>query len=138
MPQRLLLAAALLLALTCSATPAQEEKEPQLITRLKTAKVEGPFTLVVMLKAKEGEEKNVVKAAEPCITATRKEKGCLQYDLLEDPENPRQLLLIERWKSVKDLEAHFRTEHLKTLRGELRDKLEGAPKVAFFRKTGKE
>ena len=72
----LVLAVGLALTLPCPVRAEEkDEKEPEIITRLKKAKVDGPFTLVVVLKVKEGEEKNLLKLARPCITATRKEKG---------------------------------------------------------------
>jgi quinol monooxygenase YgiN len=135
MRKPLLLAAGLVLALSCSTTVAQEEKEPEIITRLKKAKVEGPFTLVVVMKVKEGQEKNFKKTAGPCLTASRKEKGCQQYDLMEDLENPRQFVMIERWKSVKDLEDHFKTDHFKKLVSQVHDMFDGQPRFAFFRKA---
>jgi quinol monooxygenase YgiN len=138
MRKRLLLAAGLALALTCPQAPAQEDKEPEIITRLKVAKVEGPFSLAVVLKVNEGEEKNLVKAAGPCVAASRKEKGCQHYEVLQDAENPRQFVFYERWKSVKDLEAHFKTEHFKKLVGELRGMVDGQPRFSILRTTDKE
>jgi quinol monooxygenase YgiN len=133
----MLLAAGLVLVLACPVARAQD-KEPDVITRLKKAKVEGPFTLVVVFKVKEGKEKNLLEAARPCIAATRKENGCLQYDLQQDVENPRQFMFYERWKNIAALEEHFKTEHLKRLIDNLKELLDGAPKFASFRPTGKE
>src|SRR5437016_3771073 len=45
----LLIAAGLVLALACSGTRAQDDKEPEIITRLKKAKVDGPFALAAAL-----------------------------------------------------------------------------------------
>jgi quinol monooxygenase YgiN len=131
-----LLAAGLVLVLACPA-PAQD-KEPEIITRLKKAKVDGPFTLAVLVNVKEGEEKNLIKLARPCVTATRKEKGCLQYELQQDLENPRHFVFYEKWKSVAALEEHFKTAHLKKLVGSLKDVLDGTPRMVIFRQTDKD
>jgi quinol monooxygenase YgiN len=115
-----------------------QEKEPEIITRLEKAKVEGPFTLVVIVKVKEGEEKTLLNAARPCIASTRKEKGCLHYELLHDLENPQQFIFHERWKSVQALSDHFLTEHFKKLVGNMASILDGAPRFAVLRTTSKE
>jgi quinol monooxygenase YgiN len=131
----LLLAAGLVLALACSARA--QDKENEIITRLKKAKVDGPFTLVVILKVKEGEDKKLVEACKPCIAATRKEPGCVTYELLKDVENARQYVMNERWKSVKDLEDHLVSAHVKKLFADLKDVLEGPPRIALLRSTDK-
>lgn len=120
--------AALLLAL-----PAQaQDKEPEIITRLKKAKVDGPFLLVVHLQVKKGEEKTLLDAAKACVEATRKEKGCVAYEMLQDSEEPTKFVFVERWKSPKDLAGHFQEEHLKKFVGRLPDLLDGEPKFAFY------
>ena len=114
-------------------TSAQaQDKEPELITRLKKAKVDGPFTLIVNLKVKKGEEKALIKAAKPCIEASRKEKGCVTYELHQDREDPTKFVFFEKWKSVKDLQSHFGEEHVKKLLGALGDLLDGEPTFAFY------
>jgi hypothetical protein len=73
--------ACLILGFSSSAS-ARQEKEVDLPTRLKSIK--GPFTLIVHLQVKKGEEKTMLEAARPCIAATRKEKGCIAYELHQD------------------------------------------------------
>jgi len=117
-------ALALCLALAASAGPAvAQEKEPDLVTRLKALKdLKGPFTLIVHLPVKKGEEKTMRDLAEPCVAATRKEKGCLTYELHQDLEDPTKFVFFERWKSPQDLIDHLGAEHTKKL-------LDGAGKI---------
>ena len=74
-----------------------------------------PFTLVVALQAKEGAgealEAAVAKAARP----TRKEKGCLSYELSRDAKSPRQYLLYERWQDLSALDAHLKSDYITSL-----------------------
>jgi quinol monooxygenase YgiN len=133
----LLLAAALMLALACPVL-AQDDKEPDIITKLKKAKVTGPFTLAVVFKVKEGKEKDLVKAARPCIAATRKEKGCITYKLQQELGNPQRFIFYEEWKSVDALAEHLKTEHVKKLRAALAELLDGEPQFHAFRNTDKE
>jgi quinol monooxygenase YgiN len=105
--------AAIVLAGLCASSWAQEKKEPDLATRLKSIK--GPFTLIVHFKVKKGEEKTLVEAAKPCIEATRKEKGCVTYELHQDTEEPTKFTFFERWKSPKALQSHLKAEHTQKL-----------------------
>jgi quinol monooxygenase YgiN len=128
-----LIAACVLLGLSnpCLA----QDKEPEIITRLKAAKVDGPFTLIVHLKVKEGEGKTMVDAAKPCVAATLKEKGCIAYELHQDLEDPTRFVFFEKWQSVQALSDHLGTAHVKKLVGTLGTIGDGAPKFAIFRLT---
>jgi quinol monooxygenase YgiN len=54
-------------------------------------------------------------------TPTRAEKGCVFYDLHENPENPEDLTFIEEWQSVEDLEAHGLSAHIQAGRKQMPD-----------------
>jgi quinol monooxygenase YgiN len=86
-----------------------------------------PFTLMVGVKVKEGEGKKFEEAFAKALTATRKEKGCITYDLNHDTANPARYLVYERWKSLADLEAHLKSDHIKALLAVLPDVTSGPP-----------
>jgi quinol monooxygenase YgiN len=44
-------------------------------------------------------------------TASRKENGCVSYDVLEDKANPAVFALVEEWTSAAALDAHNKTPH---------------------------
>lgn len=110
-----------------------QDEEPEIITRLKKEKVKGAFTLIVHLQVKKGEEKGFLEAAKPCIEATRKEKGCVAYELHQDLEDPTKFVFFEKWKSPQALADHFKEEHLKKLGVALHKVLEGKPKFAVYK-----
>lgn len=116
---------------------AADEKEPDIIAKLKKAKVDGPFTLVVTLKVKKGQEKALLAAAAPCIGATRKEKGCVAYELIQDIDDPSRFVFYERWTSTDALAAHLNAEHTKKLVGGLGKLLDGPPDFRAYRGAGK-
>src|SRR5690242_9753039 len=105
----------LALALLAVGVPlrAQEDKEPEFITRLKKLAPKGAFTMIVHLQVKKGQEKAMKEAGEPCIAATRREKGCVAYDLCQDLEDPTKFIFFERWESVAALRSHLAAEHTK-------------------------
>jgi quinol monooxygenase YgiN len=56
-------------------------------------------------------------AARACIAATRKEEGCLDYELHQSVTEPTRFVFVERWTSREALAAHFKADHLQTFRG---------------------
>ena len=88
--------------------------------------------MVVYLTVKEGQGKQLEEAFQPAIKATRKEAGCVAYDLNRDVKDATKYSVYERWKSVAALEEHMGTEHIKTLLGKAGDLLAGPPEVKFF------
>jgi len=73
-------------------------------------------------------KENIEKAMplyEEMVAETRKENGCIQYDLLRDNADEAHFVFVETWESQAHLEAHFKAPHFTTLIpqiGELADK----------------
>jgi quinol monooxygenase YgiN len=67
------------------------------------------LTLVVILRAKEGQHLLLEAELRALIGPTRREDGCWQYDLHHAIDQPGMFLLHELWQS----RAHH-TEHTKT------------------------
>jgi quinol monooxygenase YgiN len=66
-------------------------------------------TLIVILRAREGQETLLEAELRAMVSPSRKEQGCLRYDLHRSLDIPGALLLHEVWSSR---EAH--TEHMNT------------------------
>jgi len=71
----------------------------------------GALTLVVMLRAKEGQHLLLEAELRALIAPTRKEEGCLQYDLHRSADQPGIYLFHEVWESREHHTAHTRTPH---------------------------
>jgi quinol monooxygenase YgiN len=91
-----------------------------------------PFTMVVFATIKEGKGAEFEDAFKPAIVATRKEKGCIAYDLNRDQKDSAKYYVYERWQSIAALEHHMQTEHIKTLLQKIGDMLAGPPETKFF------
>ncbi len=72
------------------------------------------------VRAAQGRADEVVAALEACLVATHEEEGCLTYALHRDASDPHHLVLIERWRSQADLDAHMTQPHVAELSGVLR------------------
>lgn len=70
------------------------------------------LTIVARTKAK-ADKIDIVKAELlKLIDITRAEKGCINYDLQQDNENPVHFLFYENWESRELWQAHMGNQHL--------------------------
>ncbi|MCH4891264.1 antibiotic biosynthesis monooxygenase [Acidaminobacter sp. JC074] len=65
------------------------------------------------------------------IELTRKEDGCLEYNIFQDENDPRHFSYIESWETREHLEKHFESEHFKRLVPKLGDLSEAGPVVIY-------
>lgn len=80
--------------------------------------------IVATLRAKPGQGDAVKKALLACVEGSRKEEGCLFYDLHVDQSEPLRFVFIEGWKDQAAIEHHKTTEHYQLMAkavGELLD-----------------
>ena len=68
--------------------------------------------VIATFDLKPGMAAALAEAARPCLEATRKEEGCIFYDLTFSSTNPDQATMVERWESRAHLQAHFSTPHI--------------------------
>lgn len=59
----------------------------------------------------EGKLEVVISLYEQLVQATRKEEGCIKYELYQDEKEPRILAVIEEWESKEALAIHMKSEH---------------------------
>ena len=57
-----------------------------------------------------------IKGAKECIATTRQEKGCIAYDSHASINDENLFVVVERWESREDLNAHGRAPHMKAWR----------------------
>ncbi|MDD9908414.1 MAG: putative quinol monooxygenase [Ahrensia sp.] len=68
--------------------------------------------IIATLSIKPGTFDQVMALATPCIEATRKEDGCLSYDLHRSVNDENTLVFVERWRDMDAIKAHFVEPHL--------------------------
>lgn len=71
------------------------------------------LTIVAKIEAKRDKIEFVKAELLKLIEPTRKEVGCVQYDLHLDNENPALFIFIENWESEEVLQDHANSEHFK-------------------------
>jgi quinol monooxygenase YgiN len=82
----------------------------------------GAVILTAIVKAKPGQEDAVKDALLSLVEPTRKEAGCLCYNLHQSKADATQFMFYEQWASKYHLDAHGKTPHMKALGGKLKDK----------------
>lgn len=88
-------------------------------------------TLVVVMRAKEGQNLLLEAELRALVTPSRKEEGCLQFDLHRSAEQPGTFLFHEVWETRDHHTAHTRTRHF--LRWNARkDALLASREAAFY------
>jgi quinol monooxygenase YgiN len=77
-----------------------------------------------------------IKGAKACIAETQKEKGCIAYESHTSINDPNLFVVVERWETREDLNAHGKAPHMKTWR-EYSGPLRVAPPVIEIISDGK-
>jgi quinol monooxygenase YgiN len=72
------------------------------------------------------------EGARACISATRKEDGCLLYDLHESITDPTRFVFVEQWTSRDALGAHGRAEHMREWRRIVKDCVSAPTKIEII------
>lgn len=75
-----------------------------------------PLTIVANIIARANKIDLVKDEIEKLVAITRTEKGCIQYDLHQDNENPAHFMIYENWESKKLWKEHMDSEHLAAYR----------------------
>ncbi|MGH6809926.1 MAG: putative quinol monooxygenase [Ensifer adhaerens] len=79
--------------------------------------------IIAYLTAHPGKGADVLSLASPLIEATRREAGCISYELYHKPAEPDALVFVETWKDKAAVDAHFAEPHLKAFQAAMADLL---------------
>ena len=89
------------------------------------------LAIVVTSYVKAGKKEEYLELIAPLVENTKKEPGCLFFDLFEDPDDSSALTLIEIFKDKAAHKWHLEQEYFRTylekitpLRDEHRDRKE--------------
>lgn len=70
------------------------------------------ITVVAHIRARAGEEDALRRVLLALIEPTRREAGCVQYDLHEENGKPGHFVFYESWASKRALDQHLASQHL--------------------------
>jgi quinol monooxygenase YgiN len=98
--------------------------------------MEGKVTVIAYHRAKPGKERALREALLAVRGPTLKERGCINYDLHESPDQPGVLVFLENWDSKADLDAHLASPHIDAFRAVAPDLLAEPPNITLWREVG--
>jgi quinol monooxygenase YgiN len=70
------------------------------------------LTIVANIKANANKVDLVKAELLKLIEVTRVEKGCINYELHQDNENPAHFIFYENWETRELWQAHMENQHL--------------------------
>ena len=92
-------------------------------------------TVVALIKVKPGSEDAVLALLSPVIEQTHQEEGCVKYALHRSAADAQLLVIVERWRSQADLDAHFQKPYMGELMTGVADHLAEPPVIHFLQPT---
>ena len=88
-------------------------------------------TVIVLLEAKQGKEKELNDALVAVIEPSRSEAASIEYRLHQSKDNPAEFALYENWKSASEHAKQFEKPYIKQLGVQLGNLL-AKPYVVFM------
>jgi len=69
------------------------------------------------------------------VESSLKDKGCIDYGLYQDLENPEVLTFLEEWENEKSLHEHLNSDHFNKISPLLSECIEKDFEVNVYRKA---
>jgi quinol monooxygenase YgiN len=97
---------------------------------------EKTVTVVATFQARPGKETELRAALMGLLAPTRKETGCLNYDLHQAPDDPAKFLFHENWTTKAALDAHLQSPQIKALVQRMDALCEAFPEIKIWERIG--
>ena len=89
--------------------------------------------VVAVITAKPGAESIVEEGLKALVGPSRRDHGCVAYDLFASDSVPGTFVTIEKWESQEDIDAHMASTHLADAIATAGDHIEGFPVIHTLR-----
>ncbi len=80
---------------------------------------ENSLRVIAKVKARPDKVDELRSTLSSLVEPTRKEAGCLSYNLLQNNEDPTDFALVEEWESEAALKSHLGAKHFKDAQAKL-------------------
>ncbi|MEV0947032.1 putative quinol monooxygenase [Rhodococcus sp. NPDC049939] len=85
--------------------------------------------VVATIPAKPGSEDTVRDGLSSLAAESRKEEGCISYELFESQGQPGTFVTVEVWATQAAIDAHMKSPHFQSAVGLFGEHLAGAPTI---------
>jgi quinol monooxygenase YgiN len=91
----------------------------------------GHYTVMIAGLAKSGMEEYVKRTLTQIMQHSRRDKGCIVYNIHQSTENPAEFMVYMQWESREAFEQHNQTPEMKNFRLKLANEIftEQSPKT---------
>ena len=94
------------------------------------------LTVIAQVKASQGKEAEVRRELLSLIAPSRKDDGCLNYDLHQAVDNPAMFLFHENWTSKGHLDRHLQKPDLQEVLARVGQMVAEPPQITLWEKIG--
>ena len=91
------------------------------------------ITIVAKNLIKQGKTEEFKVLAERLINESRKESGCISYNLYEDSINGNVLTFIEVWENKEAITLHNSSEHFTSIVPKFGDLKDGQSEINLYK-----
>jgi len=91
------------------------------------------ITIVAKNSIKSGKAEEFKALAERLISKSRKESGCISYNLYEDANNCNILTFIEVWENSEAINLHNSSEHFTSIVPKFGDLKDGQSEINLYK-----
>ncbi len=88
--------------------------------------------VIARVRAKAEHVAEVQAVLSAIVEPTRRESGCLSYELLQNSSDPADFVFVEKWASVAAEHAHFATPHVSVALQRLGELLADEPEICRY------
>lgn len=90
--------------------------------------------VIAIITTKPGLRDSVLCKFSEIVPLVRAEQGCVEYEAVVDfrpvqdgqtPLGHDTFMVVEKWESAEDLDAHSKAQHMVVYRGKVKDKIAG-------------
>ena len=92
--------------------------------------------VVAVITAQAGKEKELSVALQALVEPTRKEDGCIRYELMQNKQSPEQFIFVEEWKDDEALDKHLMSPHVSEALRSAASLLAKAPEINRCKPVG--
>ena len=71
------------------------------------------YIQIISMEVQAGKNEALLAEARANARASRQEAGVIQFDVLQQSDDPNKFVLYEVYRSAEDAEAHRQTSHFK-------------------------
>ena len=92
--------------------------------------------VIANLHVREASVAPAIAVMRDLASASRREAGCLRFEVLQHATDPTQLVVVEAWRGEAAADAHMQSGHVQAALAQLEPLLAGPPRLTRYHELG--